>query len=221
MKKLINSNPAFAGFPAERVEDKRYARQSERVYVTRRAPAMRAGNFLRSFLASVLALCLAAQAAAALEITAVDPAAIKGAAKGDFNFGVLTVNSVSYEKGAVIMPRTESKGKTFADIKLLSKSLYGKLEGCFKNGFKKPAKAPVRPSVKIGAFKSLKSKSRLANAEIILDGDLLVIGGVMASSREPGTFWVAFPPELAFSDGSFKSSVESAVIAAWAKKNKK
>ncbi|MDP2866355.1 MAG: hypothetical protein Q8O90_08940, partial [Elusimicrobiota bacterium] len=37
-------NPA-SGFPAKRVEDKRYARQSERVYSSRRAPAMRAENF--------------------------------------------------------------------------------------------------------------------------------------------------------------------------------
>ena len=172
-------------------------------------------------LISVLALCLFAQAAGALEITAVSPEAIKGAAKGDFTFGVLTVRSIAYEKGGVVMPLTENKGKTFADIKLLSKSLYRKVEGCFKNGFTKPAKAPAAPAVKVDSFKPLKSRTRVANADVSLDGDLLVVAGVMASSKEEGTFWVAFPQELVFTDGAFKSAVESAVIAAWTKKNKK
>lgn len=169
----------------------------------------------------VLAFCLAFQASAsALEITAVSPEAIKGAAKGDFTFSSLTVKDVAYEKSAVILPVTENKGKTFIDVKLLSKKLYGKIEACFKNGFVKPAKAAAAPVVKVSSVKALKSKSRVANAEIVLDGELLVVVGVMASSKEPGTFWAAFPEVVVFSDPAFKSAVESAVIAAWAKKNK-
>ncbi|OGR40888.1 MAG: hypothetical protein A2X35_02840 [Elusimicrobia bacterium GWA2_61_42] len=169
--------------------------------------------------ALALLLCFQA-AAAALEITAVTPAAVKGAAKADFTLSVLTVKNISYDKGAVIMPVTENKGKTFTDVKLLSKGLYAKLEACFKNGCAKAAKAPAAPKVKIEALKPLKSKTRVANAEISFDGELLAVAGVMVSSREPGTFWVAFPPDLVFPDGAFKSSVESAVIAAWAKKTK-
>ncbi len=172
-------------------------------------------------LIEVLALCLAFQAAAsALEITAVSPAAVKGLTKGDFTFSSVTVTGVAYEKGAVVMPVTESKGKTFSDVKLLSKKLYLKIEACFKNGFVKPAKVPAAPKFKIEAFKPLKSKARVANAEISFDGELLVVAGVMVSSKEPGTFWVAFPDELVFNEPAFKSAVESAVIAAWAKKNK-
>ncbi len=178
-------------------------------------------------LISALALCLAAGSAGALEITAVSTATVKGAAaapltvKGDFTFGAVAVKNIAYEKGGVIMPFTENKGKTYTDIKILSKGLYLKIEGCFKNGFAKPAKAPAAPAVKVDSFKPLKSPARVANAEISLDGDLLVVAGVMASKKEEGAFWVAFPPDLVFVDGAFKSSVESAVIAAWVKKEKK
>lgn len=172
-------------------------------------------------LISVLALCLLARSAGALEVTAVSAASVKGAAKADFTFGPVTVKDIAYEKGGVVMPFTENKGKTYTDIKLLSKSLYLKIEGCFKNGFVKPAKAPAAPVVKVNSFKPLKSPARVANAELHFDGDLLVTAGVMASRKEEGTFWVAFPPALAFPDGAFKSSVESAVIAAWTRKEKK
>jgi len=172
-------------------------------------------------LVEIFALCLALSVpAGALEVTGTSPAEVKGAPKADFTFSALTVANVSWEKGAVVMPVTESKGKTFADVKLLSKKLYGKIEACFKNGCVKPAKEPAAPKVKVGAFKPLKSKSRVANAEISFDGDLLVVAGVMVSSKEPGTFWVAFPDEVSFSTPAFKSAVESAVIAAWAKKSK-
>ncbi|MBI4351695.1 MAG: hypothetical protein HY550_09665 [Elusimicrobia bacterium] len=172
-------------------------------------------------LISLLALCLAARSAGALEITAVSTAAVKGASKADFTFGVLAVKDISYEKGGVLMPFTENKGKTYTDIKLLSKSLYGKIEGCFRNGFTKPAGAPAAPAVKVDSFRPLKSAVRVANAEISFDGDLLVTAGVMASKKEEGAFWIAFPPALLFTDGAFKSAVESAVIAAWTKKDKK
>ena len=170
---------------------------------------------------SILALCLAARSAGALEITAVNPAAVKGAAKADFTFGAIAVKAVVYEKGGVVMPFTENKGRTYTDIKLLSKTLYGKMEGCFKNGFTKPVKAPAAPVIKVDSFKPLKSKVRVANAEITFDGELLAVGGVMASSKEEGTFWIAFPPDLVFPDGAFKSAVESAVIAAWTKNDRK
>ena len=169
----------------------------------------------------VLVLCLAFQAAAsALEITAVSTASANGVLSGDFTFSALAVKGVTYEKGAVIMPVTENKGKTYSDVKLLSKSLYGKMEACFKGACAKPAKAPVPPKVKIAALRPLKSKVRVANAELAFDGELLVVAGVMVSSKEPGTYWVAFPETLAFPDASFRSAVESAVIAAWTKNHK-
>lgn len=167
-----------------------------------------------------LALLLLAAPAFALEVTAVSPAQIKGAAIGDFSFGPVTVKSVAWDKGAVVMPVTDNKGKKYTDIKLLSKALYGRLEKCFKDGFAKPAKAPAAPKVKVEALKALKSPARVANAELSFDGELLVVAGVMASRKEEGAFWVAFPPDLVFTDGAYKSAVESAVIAAWTKKVK-
>lgn len=167
-------------------------------------------------LASVLLLCLAAPAFA-LDVAGTTPAAVKGAAKADFSFGPVAVKGVAWDRGAVVMPQTDVKGRKYSDIKLLSKALYGKLETCFRSGCS-PLKPASAPKIKVAALKPLKSKVRVANAEVWLDGDLLVVAGVMVSSREPGTFWVAFPPELGFTDGSFKAAVESAVIAAWTKK---
>ena len=169
-------------------------------------------------LASLLLLCLAARAACALEVAGVSPAAIRGAAKGDFSFGAIALKSVVWQDGAVVLPQTENKGRKYSDVKLLSKSAYLKLEACFRDGFRKPARAPARPVFKIDELRRLKSPVRVANAEISFDGELLVVAGVMASKKEEGSFWVAFPPELVFNDPAFKSAVESAVIAAWAKK---
>ncbi|MHB0995754.1 MAG: hypothetical protein ACYC2I_05225 [Elusimicrobiales bacterium] len=161
-------------------------------------------------------ILLLAAPAAALDVTAVTPAAVKGAAKANFSFGPLTLKNVSWEKGAVVLPVTENKGRKYNDVKLLSKAFYAKLEACFKNGCA-PAKAAA-PKVKVEKLKPLKSPARVANAEVSLDGDLLVTAGVMASKKEEGAFWVAFPPDVEFTDGAFKGAVESAVIAAWTKK---
>ncbi|MDA8244445.1 MAG: hypothetical protein M0025_10050 [Elusimicrobia bacterium] len=167
------------------------------------------------------ALLLLAAPALALEVTAVSPATVKGASSADFTLGQVAVSSVSYENGAVVMPFTENKGRKYTDIKLLTRGIYGKLEACFKSGFKAPAKAPAAPKVEVAALKPLRSKARVANAEVTFDGELLVVAGVMASKKEEGAYWVAFPPQLSFASPAFKSSVESAVIAAWARKGKK
>lgn len=81
-------------------------------------------------------------------------------------------------------------------------------------------KAPAVPMVKVDSCNVLKSKVRVANSEINLDGDLLMIEGVMTSKKEEGALWVAFPLALIFPDGAFKSAVESAAIAVWARKEK-
>jgi hypothetical protein len=172
-------------------------------------------------LTSVLLACLAAAPAFALEVTGVKPAGAKGAALADFSFGAVAVSSVSWRGGAVVMPATEVNGRTYSDIKLLNRAFYARIEACFRRGCVRPAKPPKDPSFKVLALKPLRSKVRVANAQVSFDGDLLVVAGVMASRREPGTFWVAFPPELSFSSPSFKSAVESGVIDAWVKRGKK
>ncbi len=169
---------------------------------------------------SVLCLSLAA-GAAAREIAGTVPAAVKGAPKADFNLSGLVVKSVAYEKGAVIMPATENKGKTYNDVKLLARGLYGRIETCFKSGCAKPAAAKsAAPAIKVEGFKPLKSLVRVANAEISFDKELLVVAGVMASKKEPGDFWIAFPEVLEFKDEAFKASVENTIKAAWAKNKK-
>lgn len=163
-----------------------------------------------------LALC---GAAAALEITGVSPAAVKGARQADFTFSGVTVRGITFSDGAVVLPATEYKGKTYQDIKLLTRSVYSKIEGCFRNGCS--SKNGPAPKVKVEGFSPLQSKVRVANAEVVFDGELAVTAGVMASSKEPGAFWISFPAALSFRDPAFKSAVESAVIAAWAKKQAK
>jgi len=183
---------------------------------------------------AILLLALA-QCASALEVSA--PAAVKGAASADFDLSGITLKGVTWEKGAVVLPVTENKGRTYSDVKLTSKTLYVKLEACFKKGC--PVKeitavakdkvevaaavktaAPKKPVLKLEGFKLLKSKVRLANAEVSFDGELVVVTGVMASAREEGTFWVAFPDSVEFKDPAFKAAVESFVINSWAKKSK-
>jgi hypothetical protein len=169
------------------------------------------------FLALLLALC---GPAAALEVAGTVPAAVKGLAKADFNLSGVMVKGVAWEKGALVLPVTENKGRTYIDVKLLSRPLYAKMEVCFKTGCPKAAKAGKAPVVKIDEFRPLKSKSRVANAEVSFDGELVVTVGVMASSREPGAFWLAFPDTVGFAEETFKGAVEKTVKDAWAKKSK-
>jgi hypothetical protein len=170
----------------------------------------------RAFKALALA-CLLPAAAAALEITGA-PAGVKGAAQADFTFGGLTVKGVAFEGGGVVLPVTEHNGKTYIDAKLLSKALYLKLENCFKNGCK-PAKAGKAPAVKVEELRPLKSKTRVANAEVSFDGELLAVLGVMASKREADEYWVAFPDSLEFTPG-LKEAVTKAVLEAWGRRRK-
>jgi len=157
---------------------------------------------------------------AALHVPAVSPASAKGAAAADFTLGPLTVHGVAWQNGAVVLPATVYKDRTYQDVKVLSRSLYGKLEACFRNGCA-PSRTAAAPKVKVAGFKPLKSPVRVANAEVTFDGELSVTAGLMASKKEPGAFWVSFPASVSFRDPAFKSAAESAVIAAWSKKPSK
>ncbi|OGS11307.1 MAG: hypothetical protein A2285_10825 [Elusimicrobia bacterium RIFOXYA12_FULL_57_11] len=169
----------------------------------------------------VLAVCLLlASGAAALEITGTTPAAVKGLENGDFNLSGIVVKDIGYKTGGVIMPVTENNGKTYVDVKLLSKDLYAKLETCFRFGCAKPAAKIPAPVLKLEGLRPLRSKTRVANAEMSFDGELTVVLGVMASLKEPGTFWLAFPDSVELKSKSLKAEVEKIVKAAWAKNKK-
>lgn len=159
-------------------------------------------------------------AAAALEVTGTAPASVKGAAKADFFLSGLAVKGVSFEGGAVVLPVSQVNDRVYSDVKLLSRALYGKLETCFRSGCARPGRAAA-PAVKLEELKPLKSKSRVANAEVSFDGDLLVVLGVMASYRDPDEFWVAFPASVEFRDAGLKAAVERTVREAWARSQAK
>ncbi len=176
---------------------------------------------MRSRVSALLLAALLAAPASALEVTGVSPAGAKGADLADFSFGPVAVSSVSWRGGAVVMPATEVNGRTYSDIKLLNRAFYARIEACFRRGFVRPARPPRATVFKVLSVRPLRSRVRVANAQVSFDGDLLVVAGIMVSKKEPGAFWVAFPPELSFSSPSLRSAVESAVIAAWAGKRKK
>ena len=78
--------------------------------------------------------------AGALEVTGTAPAAVKGAPKADFTLSGITVKGVSWEGGAVVLPVTRVKARSYIDVKVLSRSLYSKLEACFTAGCPRPGR---------------------------------------------------------------------------------
>jgi len=160
--------------------------------------------------------------AGALEITRLNSEAVaesSGAAcpGGIMVFsGVLEVKGICLRKNAVIMPVTEYKGRSYTDIKLLSKILYSRIEACLSKGACKN-KAAAEPVISIAEIKSLRSKTRVANAETVFDGELLVTAGVVRSSREPGEVWIAWPEIFTIKNAALKSKAEQLIKTAYSK----
>lgn len=177
---------------------------------------MRAANNLLA--AAGLAL-LPAAPAGAVEITRADLSGRPASLKADMVFsGALSVKNISFTKAAVVMPLTEYKGRTYADIKLLSKDLYLKLEACFSGGgCASKAKAPV-PAVRVERIRLLRSGTRVANAEVSFDGELKVVLGIMKSRY--GGEWVAYPPDFRVNDAALKSAIAKAVKDAYGRLQK-
>ena len=130
--------------------------------------------------------------------------------------GALEVTGISFQKNAVVMPVTDYKGRTYTDIKLLSKGLYAKIEACLSKGVCKNASAAA-PKVSVGGVKMLKSKTRVANAETVFDGELVVTAGVMNSSYEPGELWIAWPEIFKIKNRALKNKTEQLIKEAYAK----
>lgn len=168
----------------------------------------------------LLPLLLAAPAGAAeltaWEIRASSPSVLSG----DFVFaGALEVRGVEMRPEGLFMPAEEFGGRTYRDVKLLSKTAYSALAGAFKKGSgaggvrKNPGKIPWT----IKEIRKMGGKSRKANVDLDLDGDLLVTAGLVLSKRAGEKYWIAWPRSLVFLDKKFKKIVEKAILERAAK----
>ncbi|HAH32669.1 MAG TPA: hypothetical protein DCL44_10195 [Elusimicrobia bacterium] len=158
-------------------------------------------------------LSSAAASAASPDKAAATPAAGMGVIVFS---GVLEVKGISLRKNAVVMPVTEYKGRSYEDIKLLSKGLYAKIEACLSKSVCKNAPAAL-PKITVTGVKMLKSKNRLANSETVFDGELLVTAGIMNSSREPGELWISWPEDFKINDAALKAKAETLIKETYAK----
>ncbi|MBI4801947.1 MAG: hypothetical protein HY796_05425 [Elusimicrobia bacterium] len=139
-----------------------------------------------------------------------------GSLKADFTFsGVLVVKNMAFEKNAVVMPVTAYKDRTYTDIKLLSKGFYMKIQACFARGECASRTGAAAPVIKVEEVKLLKSRTRVANAEVSFDGELKVTFGVM--KNRSGELWVVYPGNFEVADAAFKSAIAKAVKEAYAK----
>ena len=163
------------------------------------------------FVATVLvALAAAALNAPALEVVSAFPVKTEKGKKADFSFsGSAMVRNIAFEKGAVIMPVTEYKDRTYTDIKLLSKSLYGKLESCFSSNNCIYAGKASAPRLSVIEVKQLKSKTRVANVTVAFDGDLSVTFGVI--KKASGEVWAAYPANFEAKAPALKDLIERKV----------
>ena len=163
------------------------------------------------FMAAVLAAFAAAAVnAAALEIISAAPLKTEKGKMSDFILsGSAAVRNVAFEKGAVLMPVTEYKDREYTDIKLLSKSLYEKIEACFSKDKCAYAGKAASPVLSVLEVKPLKSKTRVANVTLAFDGDLSVTFGVI--KKVSGEIWAAYPSNFEVKDAAFKDLIEKKV----------
>lgn len=172
---------------------------------------MRAANNIPA--AAVLVLSLAS-AAGAVEITRAELSGKPASPEADIVFScAIAVTNIAYKKAAVVMPLTAYKGREYADIRLLSKDLYRKLETCLSGGRCVSKAKAAAPAVRVERVKLLKSGTRMANAEVSFDGELQAVLGVMKSRY--GGVWVAYPPDFRVGDAALKRAIAKAVKDAY------
>lgn len=161
--------------------------------------------------ATVLAvLAAAALNSGALEVTSGTPAATANGKAADIVFSdSIIVKNIAFEKNAVVMPVTEYKDRIYTDVRMLSKTLYGKLEACFSKNKCAYAGKSAAPKLSVLEVKQLKSKARVANVILSFDGDLAVTFGVI--KKYSGEIWAAYPANFEITDTAFKDLVEKKV----------
>ncbi len=164
---------------------------------------------------------LLASTAGAAELTAWEiKTSSPSVLSGDFVFaGALEVRGVEMRPEGLFMPAEESGGRTYRDVKLLSRAAYSSLDAAFKKGAgaggarKGPGKLPWT----IKGIRRLGGKFRKANVDVEFDGDLLVTAGLMLSNRAGEKHWIAWPRSLFFLDKKLKKAVEKDLLQRAAK----
>lgn len=172
---------------------------------------------LKSFF--LLALLLAAPAGAA-ELTAWEiKVSSPSVLSGDFVFaGALEVKGVEMRSEGLFMPAEEFGGRTYRDVKLLSRTAYAALDAAFKaGGSRKKAGKSGRVSWTVKELRRMGGKSRKANVDVDFDGDLLVTAGLVLSKRGGEKYWIAWPRSFVFLDKKLKKTVENAILKRAAK----
>ncbi|HOW89989.1 MAG TPA: hypothetical protein PL037_06885 [Elusimicrobiales bacterium] len=170
-----------------------------------------AGNKRAVLFAAVLAA--SAAQAAALEVVSAAPSASEAGKKADFVLsGSVTVRNIGFEKGAVVMPATEHNGRTYNDIKILSKALYKKIEACFFKDKCAAAGAVAAPRIALSGVFPLRSPVRIANVVLSFDGDLAVTFG--AIKRASGEIKASYPDNFEAPDGALKERIDAEVAKA-------
>ncbi|HBE89213.1 MAG TPA: hypothetical protein DDW67_08765 [Elusimicrobia bacterium] len=170
----------------------------------------------------LLPLLLAAPAGAA-ELTAWDiKVSSPGVLSGDFVFaGALEVRGVEMRPEGLFMPSEEFGGRTYRDVKLLSKTAYAALDAAFKagegEGKGKAAKKSGKVSWTVKEPRKMGGKSRKANIDVEFDGDLLVTAGLLLSNRGGEKYWIAWPRYFVFIDKKLKTAVERDLLELAAK----
>jgi hypothetical protein len=165
-------------------------------------------NKLAAALAAALAVSVTA--AGALEIVSAVPVKTEKGKIADFVFsGSVTVRGIAFENSAVVMPVTEYKDRTYTDIKILSKSLYKKIEACFLQAKCAAGAQAASPVVSLLGVAPLKSKTRIANVSLAFDGDLSVTFG--AIKKASGEIWAAGPANFEAADEVLKNLIDTKV----------
>ncbi|KAF0126932.1 MAG: hypothetical protein FD189_1330 [Elusimicrobia bacterium] len=168
----------------------------------------------------LLPLLLAAPAGAA-ELTAWEiGSSCPSVLSGDFVFaGALEVRGVEMRPEGLFMPSEEFGGRTYRDVKLLSKTAYAALDAAFKAGAgkRKAGKKSGKVSWTVKELRKMGGKSRKANIDVEFDGDLLVTAGLILSKRTGEKYWVAWPRYFVFLDKKLKKAVEKALLEKAAK----
>ena len=168
------------------------------------------GAFRRTWVVTLAVILSPVLNSAALELISASPVKTEKGKIADFVFsGSVTVRGIAFEKGAIVMPVTENKGREYTDIKLLSKTFYAKLEACFLKN-KCAAGGPfLMPKLSVSEVRKLKSPKRVANVSLAFDGDLVVTFGVI--KKASGELWAAYPDNFEVQNEELKGLIEKKV----------
>ncbi|MFA6433680.1 MAG: hypothetical protein WCW52_03185 [Elusimicrobiales bacterium] len=165
---------------------------------------------IRSLAVLPAALLLTVPGACALEITSAVPVVSGKRQTSDFVFSrSLAVKGIAFENGAVVMPVAVYKEREYADIRLLSKTLYGKLESCFSGDKCSYSGKISAPKLSVLEVKTLKSRVRVANVALSFDGDLSVVFGVL--KKISGGVRAAYPENFEAKDPALRDLIETKV----------